>query len=126
MQEEEIRNKDMQIQNLLKELKNLKHKQEGEFFNETKWDQDQKELSEESGALRRKIETERKKFTELSEKMDNILAENRVLRRLAEVPENYGFNLEEIKIAERHQIEEYKAKVRYLEKDLEELEGERL
>lgn len=58
--------------------------------------------------------------------MDNILAENRVLRRLAQVPENYGFNLEEIKIAERHQIEDYKAKVRYLEKEVEELEGERL
>ncbi|EGR27290.1 hypothetical protein IMG5_198820 [Ichthyophthirius multifiliis] len=58
--------------------------------------------------------------------MDNILAENRVLRRLAKVSENYGFNLEEIKIAEKQKIEDYKAQVRYLEKEVEELEGERM
>ena len=39
-------------------------------------------------------------FNELSDQMNNILAENRVLRKLAKVPVNYGFNIEEIKIAE--------------------------
>jgi len=33
--------------------------------------------------------------------MENILAENRVLRKLAGVPDNYGFDLEEVKLAEK-------------------------
>jgi hypothetical protein len=32
--------------------------------------------------------------------MQDILAENRILRKLAEVPDNYGFNLEDVKLAE--------------------------
>jgi len=57
--------------------------------------------------------------------MEDILAENRLLRNLAQVPENYGFNLEEIKLADRQKIEDYKAQVRYQEKEIEELEEER-
>lgn len=40
--------------------------------------------------------------------MEDILAENRILRKLAEVPDNYGFDLEEIKLAEQEKIENYK------------------
>ena len=58
-------------------------------------------MFEEAATLRKKFNKEKQKYNELSEKMDNILAENRVLRRLAKVSENYGFNLEEIKIAEK-------------------------
>lgn len=57
--------------------------------------------------------------------MENILAENRVLRRLAGVPENYGFDLEEIKAGEKQKIEDYKTQVMWLEKEVEELEAER-
>jgi hypothetical protein len=32
----------------------------------------------------------------LSSQMKNIVAENRVLRKLAKVPENYGFDLEQV------------------------------
>ena len=32
----------------------------------------------------------------LSSQMENIVAENRVLRKLAKVPENYGFDLEQV------------------------------
>ena len=53
------------------------------------------------------------------------MAENRLLRNLAQVPDNYGFDLEEIKLAERQKIEDYKAQVRYQEKEIEELEEER-
>ncbi|EAR96949.2 EF-hand pair protein (macronuclear) [Tetrahymena thermophila SB210] len=123
---EEINSKDQQILNLRRELKNLKRRQEGPEFNENKWEQDQKEQNETENSYKKKLEAERQKFSQLSEKMDNILAENRVLRRLAQVPENYGFNLEEIKIAEMHQIEDYKAQNRTLEKLNEELEAERL
>ena len=57
--------------------------------------------------------------------MESLLAENRLLRKLAQVPENYGFDLEDIKLAERQKIEDYKSQVRYLEKEIEELEEER-
>ena len=53
------------------------------------------------------------------------MAENRVLRQLAGVPENYGFDLEEVKLAEKSKIEDFKSQVRYLEKEVEELEAER-
>jgi hypothetical protein len=33
--------------------------------------------------------------------MENILAENKILRKLHGVPDNFGFDLEEIKIAEK-------------------------
>lgn len=48
------------------------------------------------------MENDKNKLNLLSEKMDNVLAENRVLRRLASVPESYGFNLEGIKLAEKN------------------------
>lgn len=61
-------------------------------------------------------------LTKLRNDMENILAENRVLRKLAHVPDNYGFNLEEVKFAEQQKIEGYKKQVRYLEREVEELE----
>jgi hypothetical protein len=36
------------------------------------------------------------------------MAENKVLRKLANVPENYGFDLEDVKIAEQEKLEDYK------------------
>jgi len=70
------------------------------------------------------------KSTQLSlnkayEDLENILTENRVLRKLAGVPENYGFDLEKIKLAQSKQIEDYKSEVRLLEREVEELEAER-
>lgn len=57
--------------------------------------------------------------------MENIIAENRILRRLHGVPENFGFDLEEIKIAEKQELEDYKTQVKHLEAEVEELEAER-
>lgn len=53
------------------------------------------------------------------------MAENRILRRLHGVPENFGFDLEEIKIAEKQELEDYKTQVKHLEAEVEELEAER-
>jgi hypothetical protein len=39
-------------------------------------------------------------YDRLYEQANNLFAENRVLRKLAGVPENYGFDLEDIKLAE--------------------------
>ena len=44
------------------------------------------------------------KYNQLSNDMENILAENKILRKLHDVPENFGFDLEEIKIAEKQEL----------------------
>lgn len=44
------------------------------------------------------------KYNRLSNDMENILAENKILRKLHDVPENFGFDLEEIKIAEKQEL----------------------
>lgn len=41
------------------------------------------------------------KYNKLSKDMENIMAENKILRKLHGVPDNFGFDLEEIKIAEK-------------------------
>lgn len=53
------------------------------------------------------------------------MAENKVLRKLANVPENYGFDLEDVKIAEQEKLEDYKKQVRFLEREIEQLEEDR-
>lgn len=75
--------------------------------------------------MQRKMDDESKKLSALIERMDNIIAENRVLRRLAQVPDNYGFEIDSIKVAERSEIDECQAKIRFLKREVEELEGER-
>ena len=57
--------------------------------------------------------------------MHDILAENRVLREMAGVPENYGFDLNEIRLVEKQKIEEYRGRITRLEEEVEELEKER-
>lgn len=76
--------------------------------------------------LRREVERLTKNWTTLSNQMEDILSENRVLREMAGVPENYGFNLNEIKLVERQKIEEYRGRIKRLEEEVEELEKERV
>ncbi|EGR28578.1 hypothetical protein IMG5_172510 [Ichthyophthirius multifiliis] len=123
--EQENQNKDSQIKSFRRELKQaLKKQYEG--FQEQQWEQQRKEEMHETQDLRKKFGKEVQSYNDLSEKMSNILAENRVLRKLAKVPENYGFNIEDIKTSEQAKIEDFKAQIRYLEKEVEDLEGERI
>ena len=64
-------------------------------------------------------------FNILCEQMENIIRENRVLRQMADVPENFGIDLNKIKIGEKITIEDYKKKIRLLIQDIDELEIER-
>ena len=79
-----------------------------------------------------------KQLNQLSDQMENILAENRFLRELAQVPDNFG-NLEEvtfiiineftldliqIKLLEREKIEDYNRLIKILDKTLEDREEE--
>lgn len=59
------------------------------------------------------------KYNHVCSDMENILAENKILRKLHGVPENFGFDLEEIKIAEKQELEDYKAQCRKLETEIE-------
>lgn len=76
-------------------------------------------------SLRKELEIANQSWTTLSKQMEDILAENRVLREMAGVPENYGFDLNEIRMVEKQKIEEYRGRITRLEEEVEELEKER-
>ena len=62
---------------------------------------------------------------ELRNKMEEVLSENRILRQMADVPENFGIDIAKIKMGDRIKIEDYRAKIRILQKDIDDLESER-
>ena len=76
-----------------------------------------------------KINEAREKFTreydELCNRMEDVISENRVLRQIADVPENFGIDISKINIGDRIKIEDYKAKIRILQHDIDDLETER-
>lgn len=76
--------------------------------------------------LKKELERITRDYTTLSNQMNDMISENRVLREMSGVPENYGFNLEEIKLVEKQKIEEYRGRIRRLEQEVEELEKERV
>lgn len=76
-------------------------------------------------SLRKELDLANHNWTTLSKQMEDILAENRVLREMAGVPENYGFDLNEIRMVEKQKIEEYRGRITRLEEEVEELEKER-
>lgn len=84
-----------------------------------------KEISEQASITYNQFYKLTEKYNRLSEDMENIMAENKILRKLHGVPDNFGFDLEEIKIAEKQELEDYKAQCRKLETEIEELEAER-
>ena len=61
----------------------------------------------------------------LCEQMDNVLSENRLLRQMANVPENFGIDIAKIKMGDKIKIEDYKTKIRLLIHEVDELETER-
>jgi hypothetical protein len=65
------------------------------------------------------------KYNQVCANYDNLMAENKILRRLSGVPDNYGFDLEQVKLAEKEETIDYRRKIRLLENDVQELEKER-
>ncbi len=57
--------------------------------------------------------------------VDDMTAENRQLRRMAGVPDNYGIPLETIKLHDKERIEDYKKLIKVLQNDNYKLEEER-
>ena len=66
-----------------------------------------------------------REYNELCDKMEKVISENRVLRQIADVPENFGIDISKIHIGDRIKIEDYKAKIRILQHDIDDLESER-
>ena len=64
-------------------------------------------------------------WNDLCDKMEEVIRENRVLRQIADVPENFGIDISKINMGDRVKIEDYKAKIRILQHDIDELETER-
>lgn len=82
--------------------------------------------------LRREKEEKDKKINQLmgeintlSNLVDDMTAENRQLRRMANVPDNYGIPLETIKLYDKERIEDYKKLIKVLQDDNYKLEEER-
>jgi len=46
--------------------------------------------------------------------MEDFMAENRALRKMAEVPDNYGIDREMIKLHEREKIEDFRRLIKVL------------
>lgn len=61
----------------------------------------------------------------MSQALEQLSAENRVLRKMAGVPDDYQFELNDIVQEGQLQVEKYRAQVRALEEEVEELEEER-
>lgn len=61
----------------------------------------------------------------LSNLVDDMTAENRQLRRMANVPDNYGIPLETIKLYDKERIEDFKKLIKVLQDDNYKLEEER-
>ena len=57
--------------------------------------------------------------------MENFVIENKYLRKLANVPENFGIDLEELKIGDRITSQNLRGRIRVLQKELDEAEEER-
>jgi hypothetical protein len=64
-------------------------------------------------------------LNDLSNKTEDLLAENRTLRKHANVPKNYGINLEMVKLHDREKIDDFKRIISVLQQDNYMLEEER-
>ena len=83
--------------------------------------QDVKESIKRIDLLRREKEEKDKRINQLlgeintlSNLVDDMTAENRQLRRMANVPDNYGIPLETIKLYDKERIEDYKKLIKVL------------
>ena len=94
--------------------------------------QDLNEYHQRVDHLRRQLEEEKlnnskllTQINNLSNNVSDILAENRQLRIMAGVPDNYGINLENIKLHDQERIEDFKKLIKVLQDDNYKLEEER-
>ena len=106
---EEGRNKDGVISELSMKLRDMSRK-----YKDPSLIVNTKEIAQNVHLTQTQYYKLTQKYNKLCSDMDNILAQNKILRKLHGVPDNFGFDLEEIKIAERQELEDYKSQCRKL------------
>ena len=58
-------------------------------------------------------------------RITDLIAENRVLRQMNNVPDNFGIDIESIKLRDKDKVEDYKKLIQVLQNDNYSLEKER-
>jgi predicted RNase H-like nuclease (RuvC/YqgF family) len=71
-------------------------------------------LRDERDSKERQITELTSEINKLSNRCEDLLAETRTLRKMANVPANYGINLEQVKLFDREKIDDFKKLIRVL------------
>jgi hypothetical protein len=122
----ELNNKN---KNLAEKIRDLQDKME--FFNKDKTNVGEKnfkqfdELRAEADRKEREAIDLKKHVNYLQDQIEDLMAENKVLRDMKGVPENYGIDREKIKLLDREKIDDFKKLIRVLQEDNYALEEER-
>ena len=82
--------------------------------------QDAENYRDEVNANRVKVQSLVEKHNQMSSALEQLSAENRVLRKMAGVPDDYQFELDYIIQEGQLQVEKYRGQVRALEEEVEE------
>lgn len=82
-------------------------------------------LIQEKNKVQMESDRNLKKIQELSDQVATVLAENKTLRTMTEVPENFGVKIEEIKAYDKQKVEDYIKIIQVLQEDNMNLEKER-
>lgn len=67
----------------------------------------------------------KKHINYLQDQMEDFMAENKQLRDLSAVPDNFGIDREKVRLMDREKIDDFKKLVRILQEDNYQLESER-
>ena len=125
--DKQVKDNEIYIQKL--QIKNEKLQKDLIVFSEKHEAQDYidqiKRKEQEISKFDEQREKQTREFNELCDRMEEVIAENRVLRQMADLPENFGIDMSKIRIGDRIKIEDYKAKIRILQHDIDDLETER-
>ena len=107
--EEEGRNKETVISDLSLRLRELgrKHKDHSYAAN-------LREVADQAAITNNNFQKITEKYNKVCGDMENVMAENKILRKIHQIPDNFGFDLEEIKVAERQELQDYKSQCRKL------------
>jgi hypothetical protein len=73
----------------------------------------------------RELQEAQKYSNYLQDQVEDFMAENKYLRNLGGVPDNFGKEREKVKLLDKEKIDDYKKLVRVLQEDNYKLEGER-
>ncbi len=124
--EKKLKDNELYIQKLQQENNNIKRQLIS--YNNNNENKDIKiDMNKDDLIIKKEKEYQKLVFewNELRNKMEEVLSENRILRQIGNVPDNFGIDISKIKMGDKIKIEDYKAKIRILENEIDNLETER-